>query len=150
VLRKYDMPSLSRRRSQNPHQETWHVYFEGVQVGTIAERAGVPTNVERWGWECGFSPALDRGIRAAGIAQTFDQACRFRKGVAKGSAEVYRAGFCATSLRARAHSLEIRHVGCGCKMPTQTVDGSAKCFCGAPINTKSIVEHILACDMDVS
>jgi hypothetical protein len=34
------MPSLSRRRSDNPHQVTWHVYYGDSHVGTIGERAG--------------------------------------------------------------------------------------------------------------
>ena len=29
------MPSLTRRRSDNPHQITWHVYYDDVRVGTI-------------------------------------------------------------------------------------------------------------------
>jgi hypothetical protein len=48
------MPALSRRRSDNPHHETWHVYFGDVHVGTIGERAGVPVDVDQWSWSCGF------------------------------------------------------------------------------------------------
>jgi hypothetical protein len=36
------MPALTRRRSDNPHQLTWHVYYGDVRVGTIGERADVP------------------------------------------------------------------------------------------------------------
>jgi hypothetical protein len=28
------MSALTRRRSDNPHHETWHVYFGDVHVGT--------------------------------------------------------------------------------------------------------------------
>jgi hypothetical protein len=35
------MPSLTRRRSDNPHQITWRVYYDDVRVGTIGERVGV-------------------------------------------------------------------------------------------------------------
>jgi hypothetical protein len=42
------MPSLTRRRSDNPHQVTWHVYYGDVHVGTIGERAGVrSTSINR-------------------------------------------------------------------------------------------------------
>ncbi|SHN86774.1 hypothetical protein [Bradyrhizobium erythrophlei] len=40
------MPALTRRRSDNPHQVTWHVYWGDVHVGTIGERAGVPVDVD--------------------------------------------------------------------------------------------------------
>jgi hypothetical protein len=42
------MPALTRRRSDDPHQETWHVYLDDVHVGTIGERAGVPVHLDRW------------------------------------------------------------------------------------------------------
>jgi hypothetical protein len=40
------MPALTRRRSDNPHQTTWHVYYDDIRVGRIGERAGVPVDVE--------------------------------------------------------------------------------------------------------
>jgi hypothetical protein len=30
----------------------------------------------------------------------------------------------------------------GCKLPTQTADGRARCFCGAEINISDMNEHI--------
>lgn len=48
------MTALTRRRSDNPHQKTWHIYFGDVRVGTIGTRAGVPTTADQWGWSCGF------------------------------------------------------------------------------------------------
>ena len=62
------MPSLTRRRSDNLHQVTWHVYFEDVHVGTIGERAGVPFDVDQWQWSCGFYPGLHPGQHKAGAA----------------------------------------------------------------------------------
>jgi hypothetical protein len=52
------MPTLTRRREKGRHQVSWHIYFGDVQVGWIGERAGVPKDVERWGWFCGFFSAL--------------------------------------------------------------------------------------------
>jgi hypothetical protein len=44
------MSALTRSRSDNTHQETWHVYYDGnVHAGTIGERAGVPIDVDQWG-----------------------------------------------------------------------------------------------------
>jgi hypothetical protein len=68
------MPSLTRRRSDNPHQVTWHVYYDDVHVGTIGERAGVPVDVDRWKWSCGFYPRLHSGQHKDGTAATFEEA----------------------------------------------------------------------------
>ena len=50
------MSALTRRRSDNPHHVTWHVYYGDVRVGTIGERAGVPV------------VAKAQGADAAGLA----------------------------------------------------------------------------------
>jgi hypothetical protein len=68
------MPALTRRRSDNPHQVTWHVYFDDVRVGTIGERAGVPVDVDQWQWSCGFYPGLHPGQHRYGTTATFDEA----------------------------------------------------------------------------
>ena len=38
----------------------------------------------------------------------------------------------------------------GCKMPTQTVSGMTKCFCGVMINTRTSGDHIRARHMEVT
>ena len=38
----------------------------------------------------------------------------------------------------------------GCRMPTQTVDGWTKCFCGAAINNKSSRDHVASCHMEAA
>ena len=45
------MPELTRKLS-NDRVDCWHVYFGDVHVGTIARRAGVPVDVDQWGWAC--------------------------------------------------------------------------------------------------
>jgi hypothetical protein len=67
------MPALTRRRDPDALQETWRVYYDDVQVGTISRRAGVPVDVDQWGWSCGFFPAIDRGLRAGGTTATFEK-----------------------------------------------------------------------------
>src|SRR5262245_8645927 len=68
------MPHLTRRREPDRHQDSWHIMFADVEVGWIGERAGVPKDVEQWGWHVGFYPVSHRGIRAAGIAGSFAEA----------------------------------------------------------------------------
>jgi hypothetical protein len=69
------MPQLARRRDPEAHhQETWHVYYGDVRVGTISERAGVPVDEDKWGWNCGFYPGTEPGEYLSGTAATFDQA----------------------------------------------------------------------------
>jgi hypothetical protein len=45
------MPALTRRRYPE-RPDCWHVYYGDVHVGTIAIRAGVPVDVDQWGWDC--------------------------------------------------------------------------------------------------
>jgi hypothetical protein len=54
------MPALTRRRYLERH-DCWHVYYGDVHVGTIARRAGVPVDVDQWGWNCGFYPPSHQG-----------------------------------------------------------------------------------------
>ena len=61
------MPALTPRRSDNPHQVTWHVYHGDVRVGTIGKRAGVPVNVHQcFGtsaeYKAGNELAIARGL----------------------------------------------------------------------------------------
>ena len=54
---------LTRRRSDNFRQETWHVYYDDVRVGTISERAGAPVEVVQSKWSRGFYPGQHRPER---------------------------------------------------------------------------------------
>ena len=63
------MPALTRRRSKDPHAESWQIFYGDVQVGTIGMRAGVPVDVDQWGWSCG-------SIRDQGRASTATAAWR--------------------------------------------------------------------------
>jgi hypothetical protein len=53
------MPVLTRRRSHDSRREIWLVFYGDIPVGTIAERAGVPANLDQWGWACGFYPGVE-------------------------------------------------------------------------------------------
>jgi hypothetical protein len=68
------MLALARRLDPEAHQETWHVYFSDVHVGTIARSVGNPSADPQWQWRCGFYPGSDPGECRAGVAPTFDHA----------------------------------------------------------------------------
>lgn len=68
------MPALTRRRVDNPHQETWHVYYDDVRVGVISENAGVPVHADHWGWSLGFYPGMDPVLHRGGAAGSFEAA----------------------------------------------------------------------------
>ena len=48
------MPTLTRRRSHDSRREVLLVFYGDIPVGTIGERAGVPADLDQWGWTCGF------------------------------------------------------------------------------------------------
>jgi hypothetical protein len=58
---------LTRRRSDNPHQVNWYVFYDDVHVSTIGERAGVPVDVDQWHWSCGFYLGLHPACIPASI-----------------------------------------------------------------------------------
>jgi hypothetical protein len=53
--------ALTRRRYPE-RPDCWHVFFDDLNVGTIAIQAGVPFEALRWGWTGGFYPASHRGV----------------------------------------------------------------------------------------
>jgi len=67
------MPALTRRPCVE-RRDCWNVYYGDVCVGTISRRAGVPIDVDQWGWGCGFYPGTDPGEGSSGTAATFDEA----------------------------------------------------------------------------
>jgi hypothetical protein len=142
------MPALTRRRSRDTEKETWLIHYGDVHVGTISERAGVPSDADQWGWSCGFYPASHRGLRARGTAKSFD--------MARGAFEtawhwllpkITQADF-DEYRQYRAHEAW-KHAmwEAGCKLPTETTDGRSRCFCGAEIDTAGVEQHVYAAHM---
>ena len=130
------MTSLTRRRSDNPHLVTWHVYCGEVHVGTIGERAGVPFDVDQWQWSCGFYPGLHPGQHRYGIAATFEEA---RAGfeadwrallpeIPEGAFDEYR--------RVRNYKAEIRAIHArGEKLPSEVFSSMMRCVCGVQFDS---------------
>lgn len=125
------MPSLTRRRSDNPHQETWHVYYGDVRVGSIGERAGVSVSADQWSWSCGFYPGLEPGQHRQGTAKSFVEARagfqadwdRLLPDISDSAFDEYRED--------RAFRAEIRAIHArGGKLPTEIPNSRMRCVCG--------------------
>ena len=66
------MSSLTRRRSHDSRREVWLVFYGDIPVGTIGERAGVPADLDQWGWTCGFYPGVEPSQHRDGTDPTFE------------------------------------------------------------------------------
>jgi hypothetical protein len=136
------MPALTRRRYPE-RPDCWHVYYGDVQVGTIAIRAGVPADVDQWGWQCGFYPPSHRGQHIEDTAASYDQAradfeAAWRVYLPKcreADFEQYRRQRAWTAWKYAMHDA-------GLKLPTQSADSRSRCFCGAAIDTVGMAQHV--------
>jgi hypothetical protein len=128
------MPKLSRRRSREAHQECWHIFYGAVRVGTITERAGVPHDVDQWGWCCGFYPMTHRGVHDEGTAASFNHARDAFEAAWKDYLPKCTADDFEEYRRQRAWTAwKYAMFDAGMKMPTQLPGKLARCFCGAAI-----------------
>jgi hypothetical protein len=138
---------LTRRRSPD-RSDCWHVYYGDVRVGTIAARAGLPVDVDQWGWQCGFYPPSHCGRHCDGTAETFEQARSEFEVAWRGylpkctdaDFDEYRRQEARTAWKYAMHDAHLR-------MPTQFPDGLARCFCGAMIDIKGTDAHIYSAHM---
>jgi hypothetical protein len=130
------MPSLTRRRSTDRHRETWHVYYGDVRVGTIGKRAGVPVDVDQWGWSCGFYPGLHPGRHQYGSAEDFETARagfeeawrRLLPEIPEGAFEQWHHD---RETRAEIAAIHER----GEKLPTEFPNSTMRCICGATFDS---------------
>jgi len=130
------MSNLTRRRSDSPHRETWHVYYGDIHVGTIGERAGVPVDREQWQWSCGFYPGLHPGQHRNGTAASFEEArIRFEADwnallpeISDGAFDEYQ--------HEREHRAEIRAIRArGEKLPSEIPSSLMRCVCGVQFDS---------------
>jgi hypothetical protein len=136
---------LTCRRDTTRSEETWLIFLEDVHIGTIGRRAGVPIDVEQWGWRCGFLSGSRQVAHAEGTAADFDQArSQFGAAWRKLRPNYTDADF-ADYRRARAWTAWKQAMwATGCKLPTQTQEGRSRCFCGAEIDIASMERHVTA------
>lgn len=137
------MTPLTRRRDNNPHLKGWDVFYGDVRIGHIGTRAGVPKDVEQWGWSLGFYPGTDVGEGEHGIGATFEE-CRsafemawhrLRPKITEGAFERWRYQQDSTAWKYRMWDEKL-------PLPTQTREGRSRCFCGDQITTSSIPDHV--------
>jgi hypothetical protein len=107
-------------------------------------RAGVPVDVDPWGWSCGFYPGSEPGERSDGSAPTFDKAraefeAAWRIFLPKRTGADFQAWRDHKALTAWKYGMHDR----GIPLPTQSTSGRSKCFCGAEISIASTRPHVL-------
>lgn len=138
-------PALTRRRDLDSPCESWRVRYGDIDVGHIGQRAGVPTDQPQWRWSVAFYPASHRGIRSDGIAETFDDArAAFETAWRDCLPRCTPADFEEYRFKRAFLKWKYRMWAEGCKLPTQTVRGSSRCFCAAIIGIATTEEHVRA------
>jgi len=135
------MTTLARRRSTDPHRESWSIYYGDVRIGTIGERAGVPGEVDQWGWSLGFYPGLEPGQHRSGSAATFDQArAQFEVAWANLLPQIPGGGF-DEYRRDREYRAEIRAIHArGEKLPSEVPSSLMRCVCGVTFDSHKPAE----------
>src|SRR5258705_1324411 len=140
---------LTRRRLKDAHAESWQIFYGDVQVGTIGIRAGVPVDVDQWGWSCGFYPGSEPGEYLSGTAATFDQArAKFGEAWPIFLAKRTEADFIACRPQHAFTAWKYAMWGAGCRMPTQMPNLWSRCFCGAEIGV-DCRDHVISCHMNM-
>jgi hypothetical protein len=130
------MPALARSRSTDAHRDIWNVYYGDARVGAIGGRAGVPVDVDQWGWQCGFYPGLNPGQHQDGSAENFELAraaleeawWRLLPKIPEGAFAEYR--------RDRAWRAEIAGAReRGEKLPSELPSSLMRCVCGVKFDS---------------
>ena len=136
------MPTLTRRRSTDAHRESWNVYCGDVRIGAIGRRAGVPVDVDQWGWSLAFYPGLEPGQHRSGSAQTFDQArSDFEAAWTSLLPEIPADAF-DEYRRDREHRAEIRVTHArGNTLPSETPSSLMRCVCGVTFDSHKPAEN---------
>jgi len=139
------MIALTRRRTDDPHRQGWHVYCADVRVGWIGERAGVPKTGDQWGWSCGFYPGLHPGQHRYGTAATFEAArVGFEADWKVLLPEMPQGAFDEWRRAQALLAWKYRMWESGCRLPTQMTSDRSQCYCGAEIDNASVREHVAA------
>ena len=138
------MTALTCRRSDNPHQETWHIHYGEMQFDTIGQRAGVPVGVDQWQWSCGFDPSLHPRQYRYGIAATFAKARagfeadwhRLLAEIPEGAFDEYRHD---REMRAEIRDRRAR----GEKLDSEIPSSIVRCACGIRFDSHVLAENLV-------
>jgi len=139
------MPTLTRRRDPNSRDEAWLIFYGDVHAGTIGMGSYNPTGGDQWTWQCGFYPGSNPGDASNGTATNFDAArLAFKSAWSVFFSKRTEADFQEYRRHRASTAWKYAMWDAGCKLPTQTADGRARCFCGAVIGIADMDEHIYA------
>jgi hypothetical protein len=143
------MTALTRRRDRDAREEAWLIFCGDVHVGTLAMRSGYPSGGDQWSWRCGFYPGSDPGECTYGTAADFAEArAAFERAWSVFSARRTAADFEAWHRDRASTAWKYAMWDAGCRLPTQTADGRARCFYAAQITIADMDEHIYAAHME--
>jgi hypothetical protein len=134
---------LTRSHTRVSTREGWFVYFGDVRVGHIGLRDDVPVSEPQWAWTCGFYPGCDSWQPTNGTGETFEEAQadfeeawnRLKRTRTEAHFELWRQNRDWTAWKYRMQEK-------GLKLPTQTKNDLARCFCGVEIANRSMDAHI--------
>ncbi|MCK1577761.1 hypothetical protein [Bradyrhizobium sp. 174] len=106
-------------------------------------RAGIPKEVDQWGWSLGFYPGTDVGQDSHGVGASFEE-CRaaFEAAWLKLKPTLDEAAYERWRYQRDATAWKRRMWDKSLPMPTQTKGGLARCFCGADITNDNVPDHI--------
>jgi hypothetical protein len=139
------VPELTRRRS-HPDHDSWGIWYDGVRVGAVARRSGNPRDTDAWRWDCGFYPGPD--LPQVGATATSFEAAQdaFKTAWSGYLLKCTPTDFEAFRREAAFTAWKYAMWDAGCKMPTQSLDGRSRCFCGAEIGI-ACEDHIYSTHM---
>jgi hypothetical protein len=144
------MPDLTRRRDLQAPEECWHVYYGDVRAGTIAKRAGIPTDGDPWGWFCGFYPGCHPRERTTGTAASFEAArAEFEEAWAVFLSNRTEADFREWREAQAFTAWKYRMWDTGHRLPTQATTGRSTCFCGAVLTIGDADDHVRAAHLEM-
>jgi hypothetical protein len=137
------MPAPTRRRSNDPHRESWSIFYGDVRIGTIGKRVGVPIEVDQWGWSLGFRPrtrtaSIRLGCNLRPARAVFEaEWAALRPQIPAGAFEEYR--------RDSQHRGEIRAIlARGERLPSETPSSLMRCVCGVTFDSHKPSEAMTA------
>jgi hypothetical protein len=136
------MPALTRRRYPE-RQDCWHVCYGDIKVGTIAQRTGCPTDVDQWGWHCGFYPGMEPGRDRSGVAIDFDHArSDFEAAWRRILPTLTEANFQEWRRDRDWIAWKCDMLAANMQLPSQLPSGRSRCYCGASIDIAGVPEHV--------
>ena len=138
----YLMTELTRRRLHKRF-ESWGIFYGDVQVGHISKMIGLGSSVI-WQWSCGFY-GCETHQQSSGNQDSFDEA----KAAFAGAWNLLQPQITEAMLDEwRKHQAwtawKYAMIDAGCRLPTQSTTGRARCFCGAEITIAGFTDHVYA------